>query len=368
MARSLYDHGTVTACHGHITVMARSRYGTVTVRSWHGTVTACHGHITVMAWAQHGTDSCCKPSRSRHSRPFPEKEAAREAGKANAEKTAAEKRKQTKLKTDRPMKPLLTPQQAVRNLLLRNHTFGEVVDVRLIRNMAGRSKGYAYIEFNDEFPTSLDKNTLFVSNLPFVIKESEVEEIFKKFGEVKQVRLVTSKAGKPKGYGYVEFADENCASKAIVTMDGFVVSERTISVALSNPPTRKSTRPEFPAPLPPPGSSAILTTVLSKKTGDQCKVHGIYHDVTVLGGMKAGLFIPYEGPESLSQMTATKCTESFSYEKKTYGMELRSQYGIEDIYSTNHSAQNHRSTNQKCLDTGRSSPHDTNRNYFYSYT
>ncbi|EDO28482.1 predicted protein, partial [Nematostella vectensis] len=60
----------------------------------------------------------------------------------------------------------------------------------------------------DKFPTSLDKHTLFVSNLPFDAKESEIEELFSKHGVVKQVRLVTNRAGKPKGYGYVEYEQE----------------------------------------------------------------------------------------------------------------------------------------------------------------
>ncbi|XP_031571571.1 squamous cell carcinoma antigen recognized by T-cells 3-like [Actinia tenebrosa] len=167
---------------------------------------------------------------------------------------------------------------------------GEVQDVRIVKNKAGKSKGYAYVEFKDESPvpaalaldrtnmdgrpmfispcvdktktptsfkfaTSLDKNTLFVSNLPFEIKESEVEQAFNKHGKVKQVRLVTTRAGKPKGYGYVEYEDENSASKAIMVMDGFILNDRTISVALSNPPSRKPSHSEPAAPpLPAPGS------------------------------------------------------------------------------------------------------------------
>ncbi|EDO37342.1 predicted protein, partial [Nematostella vectensis] len=165
---------------------------------------------------------------------------------------------------------------------------GEVLDVRIVKNMAGRSKGYAYVEFNNEstvqaalamdrekmegrpmfispcvdkaknpttfkFPTSLDKHTLFVSNLPFDAKESEIEELFSKHGVVKQVRLVTNRAGKPKGYGYVEYEQESSASTAVLTLDKTEVKGRTISVALSNPPTRRGPpRQEHPPP-PPPG-------------------------------------------------------------------------------------------------------------------
>ncbi|XP_048582482.1 squamous cell carcinoma antigen recognized by T-cells 3 [Nematostella vectensis] len=174
---------------------------------------------------------------------------------------------------------------------------GEVLDVRIVKNMAGRSKGYAYVEFNNEstvqaalamdrekmegrpmfispcvdkaknpttfkFPTSLDKHTLFVSNLPFDAKESEIEELFSKHGVVKQVRLVTNRAGKPKGYGYVEYEQESSASTAVLTLDKTEVKGRTISVALSNPPTRRGPpRQEHPPP-PPPGSRGRAKTQL----------------------------------------------------------------------------------------------------------
>lgn len=55
-------------------------------------------------------------------------------------------------------------------------------------------------------------------------------------------------------------------------------------------------------------STQILTSIYSKKTGDKCEVQRIFNDVTILGGIKAGLYIPYEGPEGLADMTATKCT------------------------------------------------------------
>jgi len=59
----------------------------------------------------------------------------------------------------------------------------------------------------------------------------------------------------------------------------------------------------------------------------------------------------------------TNMLESFEWE--TYGTELRSRYGIEDIYSTNHSAQNHCSTNQNAW-TRRS--HGTNRTVTTSHS
>jgi len=94
-----------------------------------------------------------------------------------------------------------------------------------------------------KFPTSLDKKTVFVSNLPFNVKESEVENLFKEHGKVNQVRLVTNRAGKPKGFGYIEYEQESGASAAIVALDGSLLGDRQISVALSNPPSRKPRQP-----------------------------------------------------------------------------------------------------------------------------
>jgi len=155
---------------------------------------------------------------------------------------------------------------------------GEITDVRLVKNQMGKSKGFAYVEFKNQssvqaalsmdrtkldgrpmfispsvdktknptqfkFPTSLDKKTVFVSNLPFNVKESEVENLFKEHGKVNQVRLVTNRAGKPKGFGYIEYEQESGASAAIVALDGSLLGDRQISVALSNPPSRKPRQP-----------------------------------------------------------------------------------------------------------------------------
>ncbi|XP_032238284.1 uncharacterized protein LOC116618548 isoform X2 [Nematostella vectensis] len=40
-----------------------------------------------------------------------------------------------------------------------------------------------------------------------------------------------------------------------------------------------------------------------------CKVHAIYNDVTLFGGMKAGVYIPFDDQNAPTHMTVTKCTE-----------------------------------------------------------
>ena len=90
-----------------------------------------------------------------------------------------------------------------------------------------------------KFPTNMEKNKLFVSGLPFSLDKQGLEDIFKTFGKLKEVRLVTYKSGKPKGLAYVDFEDEQSASKALIQTDGMLIGENQITVAISNPPKRK---------------------------------------------------------------------------------------------------------------------------------
>ncbi len=142
--------------------------------------------------------------------------------------------------------------------------------MRLIKGWGNKSKGYGYVDFETseqaqnalkldrtpingrpvfvskntdksldfthnklKYATSLEKTKLFVSGLPFSIEKKELEDIFAKFGKVKDVRIVTYKNGKSKGLAYAEFEDETSASKALIQTDGMLIGENQISVAIS---------------------------------------------------------------------------------------------------------------------------------------
>lgn len=155
---------------------------------------------------------------------------------------------------------------------------GEITEVRLVKDYRGRSKGFCYVVFSSQdeasqalkkdrelldgrpmfvspcedrkkknsskpmfkFGTGLEKNKLFVKGLPFSTTQAELEEIFRQFGDLKEVRLVTYRNGHSKGLAYVEFQTEAAATSALVKTDGSKVGDHIISVAISNPPTRKS--------------------------------------------------------------------------------------------------------------------------------
>ncbi|XDC64042.1 hypothetical protein R6Z07M_015224 [Ovis aries] len=169
---------------------------------------------------------------------------------------------------------------------------GDVVEVRPIFSNRGDFRGYCYVEFREEaaalqalqldrqsvegrpmfvspcvdksknpdfkvfrYSTALEKHKLFVSGLPFSCTKEELEEICKAHGTVKDIRLVTNRAGKPKGLAYVEYENESEASQAVLKMDGMTIRESVIKVAISNPPQRKV--PEKPEARRASGSALL---------------------------------------------------------------------------------------------------------------
>ncbi|XP_067911174.1 squamous cell carcinoma antigen recognized by T-cells 3 [Heterodontus francisci] len=157
-------------------------------------------------------------------------------------------------------------------------SFGQIEDIRPVYSNRGHFRGYCYVEFKEEkaaanalqldrrelegrpmfvspcvdkaknpefkvfrYSTSLEKHKVFISGLPFSCTKEELEEICKEHGNLKEIRLVTNRSGKPKGLAYVEYENEAQASQAVLRLDGMVVKDHTISVAISNPPQRKQT-------------------------------------------------------------------------------------------------------------------------------
>ncbi|KAK7934120.1 hypothetical protein WMY93_005016 [Mugilogobius chulae] len=154
---------------------------------------------------------------------------------------------------------------------------GPIKQIRPVFNNKGGFKGYGYVQFEShisvpealkldrtevegrpmfvspcvdksknpdfkvfKYNTSMEKHKIFISGLPFSCTKEQLEEICHSHGNVKEVRLVTYRSGKPKGLAYVEFANESQASQAVLKLDGLEVEGNKISVAISNPPRRNA--------------------------------------------------------------------------------------------------------------------------------
>nr|XP_046241149.1 RNA-binding protein 39-like isoform X2 [Scatophagus argus] len=147
---------------------------------------------------------------------------------------------------------------------------GKVRDVRMISDRnSRRSKGIAYIEFVEAnsvplaigltgqrllgvpiivqasqaeknraaaAANNLQKGTsgpmrLYVGSLHFNITEEMLRGIFEPFGRIESIQLMMdSETGRSKGYGFITFADAECAKKALEQLNGFELAGRPMKV------------------------------------------------------------------------------------------------------------------------------------------
>ncbi|PNF41960.1 Squamous cell carcinoma antigen recognized by T-cells 3 [Cryptotermes secundus] len=168
-------------------------------------------------------------------------------------------------------------------------SLGTITELRLVKDFKGRSKGFCYVEFGSpaeaeaalkkdrepvdgrpmfvsrcnadkhmresgfKYNTTLEKNKLFVKGLPVTVTKEELEDVFKSYGSLKDVRIVTYRNGHSKGLAYVEYHDEAAAAHALIKTDGMTMGDRTVSVAISKPPERKNN----------PGVTARAASIMS---------------------------------------------------------------------------------------------------------
>ena len=77
---------------------------------------------------------------------------------------------------------------------------------------------------------------LYVGNLSFNTSESQLREIFEAFGDVSSASLVMDReTGRPRGFGFVEFSNDESARAAIAGMNGKNVDGRDLTVNEAKP-------------------------------------------------------------------------------------------------------------------------------------
>lgn len=85
------------------------------------------------------------------------------------------------------------------------------------------------------------KNKLYVGNLPYETTNESLSEMFSAHGEVTEATVITDKmSGRSKGFGFVTFAKDADAEKAIQALDGKEMDGRNIKVNLAKPRTFNS--------------------------------------------------------------------------------------------------------------------------------
>lgn len=77
---------------------------------------------------------------------------------------------------------------------------------------------------------------LYVGNLPYQTTETDLQELFASSGDVATVTLVRDReTGRARGFGFVEMATEEGASRAIETLNNASYGGRNLSVNEARP-------------------------------------------------------------------------------------------------------------------------------------
>ncbi len=72
---------------------------------------------------------------------------------------------------------------------------------------------------------------LYVGNLPFSITEDELRQAFEKHGGVSSVNVIMDRdTGRPRGFAFVEMAEQSAADNAVSALNGVEMGGRTLRV------------------------------------------------------------------------------------------------------------------------------------------
>jgi cold-inducible RNA-binding protein len=79
---------------------------------------------------------------------------------------------------------------------------------------------------------------LYVGNLPYTTSEEDLRNLFSQYGRVDSVAVITDReTGRSKGFGFVEFSDDNEAKNAISGLSGQEFGGRALTVNEARPKT-----------------------------------------------------------------------------------------------------------------------------------
>lgn len=110
--------------------------------------------------------------------------------------------------------------------------------------------------------TPISKNVAYVGNLPFVVDEEGMKDIFEGCAFI-EARVIRYRSGHSRGFGFVTFNNEEDRAEAIKVTDGSVVEGRRITVS---PAHERPERPEDAAPAA--GAAPAATTATPVQNDD----------------------------------------------------------------------------------------------------
>ena len=83
--------------------------------------------------------------------------------------------------------------------------------------------------------------SIYVGNLDYKTGEQELRQIFEGYGQVENVNMVRDQySGQPRGFAFVEMANDEEAQKAIAAVNGMQLGSRNITVNEARPKTPRT--------------------------------------------------------------------------------------------------------------------------------
>ncbi|CAB3408375.1 unnamed protein product [Caenorhabditis bovis] len=77
--------------------------------------------------------------------------------------------------------------------------------------------------------------SVYVGNIPYQATEADIGNYFSQVGQVSNVRIVFDReSGRPKGFGFCEFAEEAGAQRAVEQLNGTPFNGRNLRVNFAN--------------------------------------------------------------------------------------------------------------------------------------
>ena len=87
---------------------------------------------------------------------------------------------------------------------------------------------------------------VYVGNLAFNVTEEQIREKFSPYGELTEVTVIKDKfSGRSKGFGFVTFADDEAAKKAIAELNDKDFEGRALKVNEARPMEERPPRRSF---------------------------------------------------------------------------------------------------------------------------
>jgi len=82
---------------------------------------------------------------------------------------------------------------------------------------------------------------IYVSNLSFHTSESDLKDLFSKFGSVTSAKIIMDReTNKPRGFAFVEMPSEEEGNKALASLNNKEIQGRALSVSLAREKENRS--------------------------------------------------------------------------------------------------------------------------------